>query len=176
MKILVLVVLVVLSLVFISAPAFAIDSTKCPQSFDAIVSKVSAFKKSTYDTNADWVAARDILAASSSDILYEFTLKRRTANTCSYTEVSGGTAKLMSIDRYDQEDGTTQNNDHLFIQFPAGETTFSLFPGVESYDRQGIRLFSQDGSQRTRVRTRLNHAATGGMRNYEVGLAHVKTQ
>ncbi len=167
---------VLLSLVLASAPAFAIDSTKCPQSFDAVVSKISPFKKSTFDNNAGWVAARDILAASSSDVLYEFTLKRRTPTTCSYTEVSGGVGKLMSIDRYDQEDGTTYNNDHLFIQFPVGEATFSLFPGVETYNLQGIRLFSQEGPQRTRVRTRLNHAATGGLRNYEVGLAHIKTQ
>jgi hypothetical protein len=170
------------SLLLFALPAFALEPDRCPAQFTVNIENISPYATSVSSKTPGWTAARDALLANGRALEMEFTLNSKTMSSCDYESTSlnasgsplEASAKLFTFSQFDPEDRVTYTDERLLVKFNLDQASFSMFPSIESYETDSIRIYSQNAPQKTRIQTRLVNPRTSKLFNFDVGLANIK--
>jgi hypothetical protein len=168
--------LAVASFLFLAPTAFALQTDKCPAQFVVQISNISPYATSVSSKTPGWIPSRDALKTAGAELELTFTLDSTTLRSCEYSSPEAASAKLFTFSQFDAEDGVSYKSERLLVRFNLDGAAFSMFPSVETYDVDSIRLYSQDAPQKTKIQTRLVNPRTAKPFNFDVGLANIKTK
>lgn len=174
--------IIITSFLLFGLPVFALEIDRCPNQFTISISNISPYASSTSSKLPGWTEARDALRDHGRELELEFTLGSKTSGSCNYSGASLNTynkpvsasAVLFTFSQFDPEDRLTYKDERLLVTFNLDEFSFSMFPPIEAYETNSIRIYSQNAPQKTRIQTRLLNPRNGKPFNFNVGLANIK--
>lgn len=140
-----------LSILFLSLNAFALNSTNCPLQIEMESQVTKVYKTSRYSQIPGWKEAQKGLIDNpvwKSD----FRLFNKSSTACQYTDFNGNRATLSTASFQDPDSSSPTRQDQFTVNYNVNESNYVTFIPVKSYNQGGLVTYRSPVELKVKVR------------------------